>query len=377
MFNSTVLDVVIGLIFVYLIYSLLATTIQELIASVFAFRSKILERAVFRMLEDKTKFNRAISSVFYLFKKQGNGGDPDSASFSFYNHPLIKFLGSNKANSKPSYIKRETFSKVIVDLLRTDKFESGDNIVHSINKALESGTFTWGDKSVQISPQTLSYIRSIWADSMDDIEKFKKLLENWFDETMERTTGWYKKNTQFILLIIGITIAVMFNVDSIKIADKLQKDPKLREQIVQQASTFMENNPDLKTELQGNKTELDSLMIQLNVNKKDSSGVVQISDSLIIEKYRLLNDYQTKMVHRADSLISTDIQKANSVLGLGFNTISVKSFKPFLLSLLGWILTALAISLGAPFWYDLLNKFMKLRGSVKDTSTTEKEKAPK
>jgi hypothetical protein len=34
-------------------------------------------------------------------------------------------------------------------------------------------------------------------------------------------------------------------------------------------------------------------------------------------------------------------------------------------SLIGWIVTALAVSLGAPFWFDLLNKFMVIRSTVK------------
>ena len=57
MFNSVVLDIVIGLIFIYLLYSLMATIIQEIIASYFGFRAKILERAIFRMLEDENKFD--------------------------------------------------------------------------------------------------------------------------------------------------------------------------------------------------------------------------------------------------------------------------------------------------------------------------------
>ncbi len=52
MFNNTALDVFIGLVFVFLLYSLLATIIHEMIAVRFAFRSKVLEKAILRMLED-------------------------------------------------------------------------------------------------------------------------------------------------------------------------------------------------------------------------------------------------------------------------------------------------------------------------------------
>jgi len=372
MFNSTVLEVVIGLIFIYLLYSLLATTIQELIASAFGFRSKILERALFRMLEDKTKFNYGISSVFYLFKKQGNGGDPNSVSDGFYNHPLIKFLGANKSNSKPSYISKETFSKVIIDLLRGEQLDPDERIKPLIQKALENKTIKWGKISTEISEETLSYINSIWYDSKGDVEKFKQLLENWFDETMERATGWYKKHTQFILLFVGLAIAIIFNVNTIKIVEKLEKDPKLREQIVQQANAFMSAHPDLNAELNSRKADLEILQSQMknnNIEVNDSLRKTQVTDSLDLEYYKTLVEYKKKVVARADSLINTDIKKTNEVLGLGLDTYE----GPFLWSLLGWIITALAISIGAPFWYDLLNKFMKLRGSGSTPVKVDKE----
>ena len=115
MLNSSILDIVIGLVFIYLLYSLLATILQEIIASQFAFRAKMLERSVFRMLEDENKFASKFRSVWYLFKKTGNGGLRNSMSYEYYKHPLILFLGESDSRGKPAYINKETFSKVIVD----------------------------------------------------------------------------------------------------------------------------------------------------------------------------------------------------------------------------------------------------------------------
>ena len=39
---------------------------------------------------------------------------------------------------------------------------------------------------------------------------------------------------------------------------------------------------------------------------------------------------------------------------------------------LGWLITAFAVSLGAPFWFDLLNKFMNIRSAGK--APDEKQK---
>ncbi len=44
----------------------------------------------------------------------------------------------------------------------------------------------------------------------------------------------------------------------------------------------------------------------------------------------------------------------------------------------GWAITAFAVSLGAPFWFDILNKFMVVRSTVKpaEKSPPEASKDP-
>jgi len=378
MLNSVVFDVVIGLVFIYLLYSLLATTIQEIIASHFAFRSKILERAIFRMLEDDNKFKSRFKSFFYLFKKTGNGGEPKSVSSGFYKHPLIKFLGDNKPDSKPAYITKETFSKVMVDLLRGDQVNPGDDVSTLIQKALDEKKINWG--VANIPEQTLSYIKSIWADSEGNIEIFKKLLESWFAETMERATGWYKKHTQMILLLNGLVIAIVFNVDTIKMINKLEKDPKLREQIVMQADAFAKVHPDLDKQLLQQKTDNEKFMSQYTKEELKSNDSLQNKiqeDSLNLAKYKDIQARRDTLLQRADLIMKRDISNVNYALGIGWKTAVCKPFdlKCFIMSFIGWFITALALSLGAPFWFDLLNKFMKLRNSV--ISNTSKEKQVK
>ena len=383
MFNSPVLEVVIGLVFIYLLYSLLVTTIQEIIATRFSFRAKILERAIFRMLEDENKLQPRIKGVFDLFRnKKNNNGDINTTSESFYEHPLMKFLGESKLNSKPAYIDKETFSKVIIDLLRGDQVKPGDDIKLLIQKTLDAKTIVWGKKiNVRINDETLSYINSIWADAQGDIGKFKKYLENWFDETMDRATGWYKRHIQFVLFFIGLAIAIIFNVDTIKIVTKLEKDPKLREQIILQADAFVKAHPNLDTELLVLKARSDTLQAQIarkNMTRAgmDSLQKVKSEDSSHLAKYLAMKAETDTLINRADSLITTDLKKTNDILGLGWKTEKTKSynFGSFLMSILGWIITATALSLGAPFWFDLLNKMMKLRGSVATPTSDDKEK---
>jgi hypothetical protein len=346
------IDIIFGLAFVYLLFSLLVTTIQEIVATNFGFRAKILERAIVRMLEDEDQFKLRIGSIFSLFiknnRKVGTG-----LSRQFYNHPLIKFMGEGKHHTKPSYIKKESFSKVAIDLLRGESARPGDDIQKLIQGAIEKKKANWGN--TPIGDQTLQYLKSIWTDAQGDVEEFREHLENWFDEIMERASGWFKKYTQLVLLFISMGIAVLFDVDTLKIADKLNKDPKLRDQLIQQADAFINQRADLYTE---------SLQ-----NKSNTTG----SDSLGLADYEQLRINRAMLMARADSLLNSDISKASGVLGLGIGKFEYNGFPALMKSILGWILTALALSMGAPFWFDILNKLMKMRSSVVTTGSTESQ----
>lgn len=373
MLNSSILDIVIGLIFIYLLYSLLATIIQEIIASQFAFRAKILERAVFRMLEDENKFASKFRSVWYLFKKTGNGGAKNSITYEYYKHPLILFLGESDCRGKPAYINKETFSKVIVDLLRGKDVAPGDDIKLLIQKSLDSQSTNWGNS--RISDQTLSYLKSIWADANGDVGKFKHHLESWFEETMDRASTWYKKHIQFVLFFIGLAISIAFNVDTLKIIERLEKDPKLREQLVQQANAFQEAHHDLDKKLLIQQAENNKFLAQKNkIQVNDSLRNKELSDSLQLANYLALKSKRDELLDQASTLIRNDINSVHHSLGLGWETYDSSSFLSLFYSLTGWVVTALALSLGAPFWFDLLNRLMKLRGSVATPTSDDREK---
>jgi len=381
MTNLIVLDVVIGLVFVYLLYSMLTTILQELLATWFSFRSKLLERAISRMLEDGSVFDKRFGSLKALFKKINPSENATNITGLFYNHPMVKYLAEDDYNSKPSYITKETFSKVMIDLLHGENVKPGEDIRPYIEKSINDGKTALSN--IPFDDQTLRFIRSVWIDAQGDIDVFRKSLEQWFDDTMERCTGWYKKHTQYILLVLGLCIAIVFNVNTIDIIGKLEKDPALRESVVQQANAFttahpnlyqerenslIDNNKKYSTPLLVSKTDTiakkDSLIRQIIHTKSDSLARVN-SDSLI--------NRGKVLTQRADSLIQGDITKANGLLGIGIGSYSLKcgEWGKLLLSILGWLITALALSLGAPFWFDLLNKLMKLRSSASISTSTQ------
>jgi hypothetical protein len=400
MFNNVALDVVIGLVFIYLLYSLLASIVQELIATQLAFRSKVLEKAILRMLEDGKTTTRfpywdRIKGFGELIFRTNRLTDKKFAA-RFYGHPLIKYLAEDNWYSKPGYLGSANFSKIVVDLLNGVDQDGGSPNILRIKESLHTGALKFDPLSrdtanmaiealaeqkeqpqteKHINADTRMFLLSLVAEAQGDVQKFKILLEKWFDETMERASGWYKRYVQMILFVIGLCLAVAFNVDTIKIAKKLTHDPKLREQMVQNASTFLEQNQQLGNELKA----------------KQERGL----DSGPIYRQQLLSYEEGKartkeLLDSAKNLINRDIANVNDVIGLGY-----QCGEPVLLhifffcytdvnfsSFIGWLITALAISLGAPFWFDMLSKLMRVRGALKkdpgkdESSTTAATAAP-
>ncbi|HJY22793.1 MAG TPA: hypothetical protein VJ279_07905, partial [Hanamia sp.] len=243
MFNNTALDVFIGLVFVFLLYSLMATILQEIIATRFDFRAKVLEKAILRMLEDgrmakSIPYADRINGLLHIFNLKSLLKGKKVAPW-FYAHPLIKYLAEDNWYSKPSYITPANFSKVMMDLLKGfdqpasqslqsihDSIMAG--VIHQLPinrtdtanpavKRLNESSPEINGGTVEINKSTALFLKSLWLDSGADLVVFQAKLEQWFNDTMERATGWYKKYTRVVLFVIGLFVAIAFNVDSLAI----------------------------------------------------------------------------------------------------------------------------------------------------------------
>ncbi len=325
MTGSVALDVVIGLVFVFLLYSLLASVIQEIISSWLSLRAADLKEAIERMLDDDTKTKH--------FSK------------GFYESPSIKYFA--REGEKPSYLTAANFSKVVLDILKGPNPMPGEDFRDRVDASLASGINIKGVSTPINSGGTFVYLQSLWAESQGDVDRFRALIEQWFDDTMDRTSGWYKRKIQKILFFIGLGLAATFNVDSITIAHKLANDPELRKEMVARADKMI-NDPQVIAHIE-------------KLRQKEKKSPDSLSEDG--KKKLAAFDESMRLAEEANKMIKEDIASVNSALGLGYEGIDWGCWTiPRMI--VGWILTALAISLGAPFWFDLLNKLMKLRTSV-------------
>ena len=441
MFNNVVLNVVIGLVFIFLLYSLLATTLCELIATFVGLRAKSLASAIRRMLDDEPGKNNIYTDLFSLFKAAFNrtiyfllyilpiGKDGkqrykgDKLSNKFYDDPKVKYLSSSYFFSKPSYISGKNFADILIDILLDGK---------SFSAAAETIRTNLENNSLRIDTETHKQLLSYFVQAQGDLEKFKVSLMNWFDETMERLTGWYKRKTQVITLAIGLILAMAFNVNTIEIVNNLSKDSKARDDLATMAEEFIknpqaENNIKVADSIKVSKDSLlwatyknlDSLAnksnnvmgIGWNFTKIDSISLLKSADakkfatvlSILINKEnvnkqgKILNNDSTlcalfddqfiapfKLNKKTlsligkpsiDSLSNVKIYAAVNYSVFGKIGIVIDETFSSWRRILGFLLTALAISLGAPFWFDLLGKFVQLRSTGPRIGTKSTESA--
>ena len=398
MIDNIALDVVIGLVFIFLIYSLLATTINEGIAANLNLRGKKLEHAIKRMLDDGIHTEHTFWTVLFDLLKSIVFGiwnviryfrftRPKTKEIKdmnfvelFYNEPLIKYLGEHKLTKRPSYISSDFFAKAVLKIL----FEKGKSpeektCIEGLNEAQKIQYIKRGIENLEQINETRTLFLTMIDNSNYELEKFHKKLEGWFEETMNRASGWYKKQSQIITLIIGFAIAVMFNVDTIEIVGHLSKDKDAAKKMTE-------------------------LSVQYVNTHKDSLGNLSYKHDSIANVLFL----------KADSIVKTDIKTANEIIGVGWkipakDSITIeckKSWKkhkkcnPICIKrkpqywtwyekvgiiydkinrrmILGYILTALAISFGAPFWFDILSKVVSIRGAGTKPGTTALAKGKK
>lgn len=359
MFGSDVLEVVIGLLFIYLLLSLLATTINEIITTtVSQARGKILQKAIRTMLSDQFEPKKDLDD-----QPKPDGGDPAPAKqvqdedlgVRFYEHPMIYRFAKKGKRGLPSYLTKRNFSLVLVDLLgdKSTPERTLESIKATVEKMRPGGTRT--------------IMMTLIEDAQGDINRFKHLLERWFDEMMDRASGWYKRHVQKVLVGIGFVLSMLFNADTFQIARTLAADPEKRMQLVGMVEDYMEKTARPDT-AQGH---IDSLANRTLVARLCREAT---SDSAYWCRMDSLHN-------QVDYLVKDELKQAVGVLGLGWKQPPYEYSKKecylayamkcldwyreqlSLSQFFGWIITAFAISLGAPFWFDMLNKVMKIRGA--------------
>lgn len=143
---------------------------------------------------------------------------------SFYDHPFVKALTrkTSTRDGKPSYIPNRTFASVVTAILPS----LGDQ---NEGRSLEQMVRDIPDEDLRKSLLTLL------REAGGNFENLKDGIERWFDDAMDRVSGWYKRRTQLVTFVVAIGIAATLNADTVRIATTLWTNPTLRSTLVAQA----------------------------------------------------------------------------------------------------------------------------------------------
>lgn len=307
-----ILQIAIGLCFVYLLLSLICSAVNEGLETILKNRSRDLERGLRELLSDE---------------------DGTSLVNLVYNHPLISGLFRDKykthlvsrrllcsgktyrGRTLPSYIPSSHFALALMDIvlptsagtpggakgaLHRNEAQSTAAVIENLRSA--AAAFP----NSQLSRALLVIIDA----SGNDVARIRESLEHWFNSSMDRVAGWYKRRTQVVIFSIAMTSSALLNLDTIHIANRLATDSAVRSSLVATAQEYA----------------------------------------------------QQKALELPD--LSKTIGELSLGIPIGWDN-APSNVYGWLLKLIGILASALAATLGAPFWFDLLNRFITLRGSVK------------
>jgi hypothetical protein len=337
----------------------LASSVNEWIAAFVSLRARTLRAGITHLLADPV--------ITGLAER-------------FYQHPLIEKLGA-KGGREPSYIGARTFSTVLLDLLpihdqttgaqtpletyrrlRTaladldsqnsplahvllqlinrvgvtpEQVETAQALLTQLDATRAALAKTSADPAASPSAEIINPLikrlqdletayKTIEADVSSSMEQAQKSIELYFDQAMERLTGEYRRHTQLILLLIGLFLTVIFNVDTFELVNRLWVDDALRATVAKRSESFFPSTPSAST-----------------------SG---ITTTFSITATPAISGTQIPTATFEEAL--TTLESLN--LPIGWKKGEWPQGVEWLLKLLGLLVTTAAVAMGAPFWYDLL-----------------------
>ena len=319
MFSSTIFDVVFGLVSVFLAVSLFTSAVTEGLSMLVRLRARTLLSGVKQLLNDPE------------FK---------GLALSLYNHALVNPLSPGDTDPgktpsvKPSYIEPDQFALAFVDILK----QAGDAAAKAEAEAAATaggtaaggGTVAAGGgaaaaadevetlkRSIESAiqkqdPQIQATFAALYRKAGKDVDAFRDEIAAWFDAAMDRLSGVYSRYVKAISFAVALVLAGLLNADAIHVADTLWERPALAQRLANMAPpNYDKAHPE---------TEAAELLKQIE-------GVAPL-------------------------------------LGWnGFGNDERRHGFGIVLMILGWVVVAGAALFGAPFWFDVLQRFVQLRGT--------------
>ncbi len=373
MLNSDTLEVAVGMTFLFLSVSIICTAVKEWLEGIFKWRAMDLERGLRTLLADT---DGTITSELLrhplLHSLFPGTYDPTQLRSSWLTpgkgslHMLL-----SQRRHLPSYIPAAQFAVALLDCVARGPVAAGiaGAAPNGACDAAAATTLHPGPLSVDslrqsalalASPHLQRAVLSALDHSTGDVAQVKLNIERWFNGTMDRASGWYKRRTQAVLFLLGFAVAAGLNIDALHVMQRLTADKAFRDVIVKEAASI--SAPDAPgaaasgiqvARMTNAKQALEKLAMPIgwrNWSPTPVVGAPAVHVRALFVPRQLCWPLEATPCQRQQWL-GTD----------------------WLVVLCGWLVTAFAVMLGAPFWFDVLNKFMVIRSTVKPHEKSPEE----
>lgn len=403
MFGSVALEVAIGLVFVFLLLSLVCSAVREAIEARLKSRAIHLELGIRELLRQSDDGQAAASGA-----ASADGRAPsEGLTEAMFRHPMIfsLFQGEYRRPAKqsdlgglrwlwatlmtwksgsptqlPSYIPARNFAMALLDIAgrgpaRTE-VDPGSSIEPLSVDLIRQNAATYIH-----NPLVRRVVLSALDNARGDIDIAILNVQAWYDSAMDRVSGWYKRETQHIVFWLGLILAIVLNVDTIALVRHLATSEAARNALVTQA-TGAAGDPSLRGTTSPLASKTSSASSSPAGAAASGGGTTEGAGAAASNP----DDRVRELRGRLDALglpigwgevrpasPRRDGCVAASPTSGYFCDVWPYGFSLLLASILGWLLTAFAISFGAPFWFDLLNKLMVIRSTVKPHEKSREE----
>jgi uncharacterized membrane protein len=316
MFGLEILETAIGLVFVYALLSVVCSSAREAIEGILKSRARNLEGGIEQLVGPELAARiYQHPMVFGLFK----GGYTPSAGRSYGPKSLLL------RRRLPSYIPARNFALAFYDLsiqasreARRDALSGGDDGSGDANGSKTPNgpgkTATGAAAATLAGRNARQILPLVLGTTADGAEPVLREIEGWYNASMDRISGWYKRNSQFWILLFAAVFTIALDVNTLTIAGHLYRDDAHRALVMARVEGRA-GAPRDAAEASKQLAELDLPI--LGTAKGGATGWPE--------------------------------------------------------DVAGWLLTILAVLLGAPFWFDVLNKLMVIRSTVKPHEKSREE----
>ncbi len=328
---SQTIDLLLSIVFVFFLFSVIVSAVTEIIRS---FSGRRLSRGHF---------------MYDALMKVLN--DPANGNFTqlIYDHPQVGSTRDLESDRLPSYVHPANFSKALVAAV----ISKGAGVVVKYNsKGIPQAVSTLSGKDDfekyvnALDYLTGSQLKSLlvsFAQGTQTIEGLYANIEGWFNNYMDRVSGWYKRSSNKTHWIAAALVTLVFNVDAIKVIQKSYKDPELRNAMISGAVNAVSSDQNAAS------WGIDSnLSNQEKIRRIDSLyNSMKLSGLPVGWKTEYDHCHEQKFFKRMICRISTFFQ-------LNWSSISMQT-------LFGWLLAVFCLKQGAPFWFDIMKRLVNMR----------------